>query len=74
MFEIHNAYLNAKCLEKIWTHAGPEFGSQAGKIVIFRMALYALKSSGAAFRAHFYETLNDIGFLSTKADPDVVRI
>ena len=39
--------------------------------MIVRMALYVLKSSGAAFCAHLDENLNDIGFLSNKADPDV---
>ena len=34
-------------------------------------ALYGLKSSGAAFRAHLAETLYDIGLLLNKADPDV---
>ena len=47
------------------------FGSEAGTIVIVRKALYGLKSSGTAFRAHLGETLNDIGFLSTKAYPDI---
>ena len=35
-------------------------------------ALYGLKSSGAAFRAHLAETLYNIGFRSSKADPDVL--
>ena len=35
------------------------------------MALYALKFFSAAFCAHLDETLNGIGFLSTKAEPDV---
>ena len=39
--------------------------------MIIRKALYGLKSSGAAFSAHFAETLHDIGFKPTKADPDV---
>ena len=38
-----------------------------------RKALYGLKSSGAAFRAHLAETLHDIGFHPTRADPDVWR-
>jgi predicted nucleic acid-binding protein len=32
---------------------------------------YGLKSSGAAWRAEFAGTLRDMGFVSTKADPDV---
>ena len=34
-------------------------------------ALYGLKSSGAAFRALLAETLYDLGYFPTKADPDV---
>ena len=71
--DIQNAYLTADCWEKIWTYAGPEFGSEQGSIMFVRKALYGLKSSGAAFRAHLAETLHDIGFRPTRADPDVWR-
>ena len=71
--DIQNAYLTADCREKIWTYAGPEFGSEQGSIMFVRKALYGLKSSGAAFRAHLAETLHDISFCSTRADPDVWR-
>ena len=71
--DIQNAYLTADCREKIWTRAGPEFGSEAGAIMLIRKALYGLRSSGAAFRAHLAETLYDIGFVPTRADPDVWR-
>ena len=69
--DIQNAYLTANCCEKIWTYAGPEFGSEHGQPMIIRKALYGLKSSGVAFRAHLAETLHDIGFKPMKADPDV---
>ena len=69
--DIQNAYLTANCHEKIWTYAGPEFGSEHGQPMIIKKALYGLKSSGMAFRAHLAETLHDIGFKPTKADPDV---
>ena len=69
--DIQNAYLTAECREKIWTRAGPEFGSENGSIMIVRKALYGLKGSGAAFRAHLAEKLHDIGFIPTRADPDV---
>jgi len=39
--------------------------------MIVRKALYGLKSSGAAFRAHLAETLYDMGLLLAKAGPDV---
>ena len=31
--DIRNAYLTAECREKIWTRAGPEFGSENGSIM-----------------------------------------
>ncbi len=51
--------------------AGPEFGSDRGKIMLVVRALYGLKSSGAAFRALLAETLHELGYKPTKADPDV---
>ena len=55
--DIGNAYLNALCQEKLWTTAGPEFGSKAGSVMTISRALYGLKSSGAAWRAKFVDTL-----------------
>ena len=69
--DIQNAYLTADCHEKIWTQAGPEFGSEASTIMFICKALYGFSSSGATFRAHRVETLFDIGFVPTRADPDV---
>ena len=64
--DIQKAYLTADCCEKIWTIAGPEFGSEKGTPMVIRKALYGLKSSGAAFRAHLAETLYNIGFRPRK--------
>ena len=69
--DIQNAYLTADCREKIWTVAGPEFGSEAGTIFLVKKALYGLKSAGAAFRSLLADTLMDTGYRPTKADPDV---
>ena len=69
--DIGNAYLNAPCREKIWTVAGPEFGTDCGNVMLIKRALYGLKSSGAAWRAMLAQTLSDLGYQSTKADPDV---
>ena len=69
--DIQNTYLTADCCKKIWTRAGPEFGSESGTIMLIHKALYGLKSSGAAFCAHLAETLYDIGFVPTRADPDI---
>ena len=59
--DIQNAYLTANCREKIWTHAGPEFGSESGSIMIVKKALYGLKRSGAAFRSHLAENYMTLG-------------
>jgi hypothetical protein len=68
---IQNAYLTADCREKGWTAAGPKFGSEAGLPMIIKKALYGLKSSDAAFRAHLAETLDAMGYKPSYADPDV---
>ena len=47
--DIGNAYLNTDCREKVYTIAGPEFGSNAVKHIVITRALYGLKSSGATF-------------------------
>ena len=69
--DIQNAYLSAKCREKVYTIAGPEFGSEEGSILIIRMALYGLKSSGAAFRSKLASLIWDMGYRPTQGDPDV---
>ena len=69
--DIQNAYLTAKCREKIWTKAGPEFGSEEGSIMLVKMALYGLKSSGAAFRSKLAGVLHDMNYRPSKADNDV---
>ena len=69
--DIENAYITAPCREKFWTRAGAEFGSDEGSVMIISRALYGLKSSGAAFRAFLAQRLDEIGFKSSIADPDV---
>jgi hypothetical protein len=69
--DIQNAFLTAPCREKLFTIAGPEFGSSEGKIMIVVRALYGLKSAGATFRAFLGEHLYNMGFRSSPADPDV---
>jgi hypothetical protein len=69
---IGNAYINANVREKVYFIAGDEFGaSKKGKRVVIIKALHGLKTSGAAWRAHFTETLHGMGYTSSLADPDV---
>ncbi len=59
--DIGNAYLNAKPREKVYTTAGPEFGAELqGRHVLIVRALYGLKSSGTAWRAHLANTLRTL--------------
>ena len=70
--DVGNAYLNAPTKEQVYTTAGPEFGPELqGRLIIIVRALYGLKSSGAAWRAHLANTLHTMGFTSSLADPDV---
>lgn len=71
--DIGNAYLNAPCREKIWFVGGPECGEDRGKVLILVRALYGLKSSGAAWRAMLVDSIRELGFEPTVADPDVWR-
>ena len=72
--DVGNAYLNAPCHEKIWFVAGLEHGSEKmGKVMVMVRALYGLKSSGAAWKTMFAETLREMYFVPTVADPDVYR-
>jgi hypothetical protein len=69
--DVLNAYITAPCREKIWTTLGPEFESDKGKKALVVRALYGLKSSGAAFRAHLQSFMKEMGFRACKADPDL---
>jgi len=72
MSDVGNAYLNASPREKVYFVAGKEFGGEdEGKVAVIVRALYGLKSSGAAWRAHFAQSLSELGFKSSLADPDV---
>ena len=69
--DVQNAFISAKNLEKHWMRAGTEFGPEQGKIFIVVRALYGLKSASAAFRSFMAKKLDEIGFQSCPADPDV---
>jgi hypothetical protein len=70
--DAQNAYLNAPVREKVYTTCGPEFvKSMEGCYALIVCALYGLKSSGAAWRAHLAATMEELHFISCLADPDV---
>jgi hypothetical protein len=57
-----NAYLTAPKTEKIWTILGTEFGSDAGKRALVAIALYGIKSVGAAFSNHLNKCMKHLGW------------
>jgi hypothetical protein len=69
--DLENAYLNAPCREKIWFEGGLECGEDRGKVCVVVRSLYGLKSAGAAFRSSLAQILRDLGYESSRADPDV---
>ena len=69
--DIGNAYLEAYTKEKIYIIAGPEFGDKAGHTLLIRKALYGLRTSGARFHERLADTLRDLGFTPSYADPNV---
>ena len=71
--DVQNAFLNAENAEKVWLRAGPEFGDLQDKCFIVRRALYGLKSAGYSFRSFIAKQLDEMGFVSCIADPDVWR-
>ena len=69
--DVGNAYLEARTKEKVCFIAGPEFNALAGHTFVIHKALYGLRSSGARFHEKFANTLSELGFRPTYADPDV---
>ena len=68
--DVLNAYITAPVKEKIWTYLGPDHGDDEGNKAIIVRALYGLKSSGAAVRAHLCECMTALGYNPCLADPD----
>jgi hypothetical protein len=70
--DIQNAYLQAPSSEKHYIICGAEFGLEnVGKIAKIVRALYGGKSAGADYWRHVRSAMNEMGFESCKADPDV---
>ncbi|KAL7476422.1 hypothetical protein ACHAW6_005712 [Cyclotella cf. meneghiniana] len=62
--DILNDWITMPCNKKIWTTLGKEFGDDCGQKAIIVRALYVLKSSGAALRAHLAGCLCKLGYRS----------
>ena len=70
--DIQNAYLQAPTSEKHYIICGPEFGLEnEGKKAVIVRALYGGKSAGADYWRHVRKAMDEMGFSSCKADPEV---
>ncbi|MDJ0828176.1 MAG: reverse transcriptase domain-containing protein, partial [Rhodobacter sp.] len=69
--DIGYAYLQSYTKEKVAFIAGPDFGEYAGHTMIVDKAIYGLRSSGARYHERFAQTMFDLGFTPSYADPDV---
>ena len=69
--DLENAFIQAPCHEKIWFEGGLECDEDYGKVCVIVHSLYGLKSAGTAFCSSLAQALQDLGYLSTKADLDV---
>ena len=69
--DVGNAYLEAFTKEKVCFIAGDGFGVLKGHTLVIIKALYGLKSSGLQWLERFADTLQEMGFKISKADPDV---
>ena len=69
--DIGNAYLEAYTKEKVYFIAGKEFGPLEGHTLVIVKALYGLRTSGARFHEKLADTLRDMGFTPSLADPDL---
>ena len=69
--DIKNSFLTDKCREKCYTIYVPDFGSDRKKMILITPDLYGLKTSSASFRYYLADTLYELGYTPTKANPDV---
>jgi hypothetical protein len=56
--------------EKVYIIAGPKFGDRQRHTLVIVKALYGLKSSGLRWRERFANVLKEMGFTSSRAEPD----
>ena len=68
--DIGNAYFEAETTEKVFAMAGPEFEELEGRILKITKALYGLKSSGPRRHGVLADALRDLGWKSSKMEPD----
>ena len=69
--DISNAFPTAPNSEKVYAVAGEAFGERKGCIVEIQRALYGLAGSARAFADFLTDSLIRLGFVPSRADPDL---
>ena len=69
--DIGNAFVQAFTKEKVYSRCGNEFGKHQGCVVRIRKALYGLATSARQWSLALGDVLKEIGFVPTRADPDL---
>ena len=69
--DIGNAYPEARTHEKVCIKASKAFGSLEGHLLIVRAALCGLRSSGRRFGDLLTDSLKQLGFFQSKAEPQI---
>ena len=69
--DVSNAYLLADTREQLYYTAGAEFGELAGSTLVMVKALYGTKTAGARWNETLSDTLRELGWKMSKAEPDI---
>ena len=69
--DIANAFCTAPSQEKVWAECGPEFGDREGQRAIIQRALYGMASASRSFHDFLGDLLLELGFVPSRADPDL---
>ena len=69
--DVSTAFLHSRTREKVCIPAGPEFGADAGRILLIDGGLYGLKTSAACFHEHLASCLRKMGFVLCRGDFDL---
>jgi hypothetical protein len=70
--DVRNAFLQAPASEKHYIICGPEFGpDKEGQCALITRSIYGGRVCGRDFWLHLRKCMRELGFTSSKGDPDV---
>ena len=69
--DVSNAFPTAPTKEKVFGTAGPEFGEREGCMIEVQRAMYGLAGSARAFADFLADSIRELGFRPSRADPDL---